>query len=286
MEHLTLPSSPFLDTLLSLPNLHPLDLLTFYFLGVFRIAPTVALAPFMGAKVLPVPARAGFAFFLAAVFLPDILFTAQNAVKMDIGYAGYALKELGIGFAFAFLGSIPFFIVQSTGIIIDFMRGSSQLMSQDPTLQNQVSSIGILYNYILIYMFFQLDGMLLFFDAFQSTFTLIPVDQFVPSQFFLVSKDPFLFFSQIFAKMFALSIQLGAPCILAILMAEFFLGIANRLAPQVQIAFLGMPLKSLMGLFLLWLGWQFILKNVIIQSLGFLKSVNQLIENLTRLSQI
>ena len=67
-------------------------------------------------------------------------------------------------------------------------------------------------------------------------------------------------------------------------MAEFFLGIANRMAPQVQIAFLGMSLKSLMGLFLLWVGWQFILKNVITESLDFLKATNTLAESLIRVS--
>ena len=45
-------------------------------------------------------------------------------------------------------------------------------------------------------------------------------------------------------------------------MAESFLGIANRLAPQVQIAFLGLALKSLLGLILLWAGWAFITKQM------------------------
>jgi type III secretory pathway component EscT len=45
-------------------------------------------------------------------------------------------------------------------------------------------------------------------------------------------------------------------------MTETFLGIANRLAPQVQIAFLGMSLKSLVGLGILCLAWFFILKQM------------------------
>lgn len=56
--------------------------------------------------------------------------------------------------------------------------------------------------------------------------------------------------------------KLAAPAIIAILMAEMFLGIANRLAPQVQIAFLGMPLKSFLGLLLLFVGWFAILGDM------------------------
>lgn len=285
MEHLKIPASQFLDTMLSLP-MAPETLLAYFLLGVLRFAPIVALAPFLGAKVMPMPVRAGFAFLLSAVFLPTILSYSSGNLNIGTSFIGYLLKEVGVGFVFAFLASIPFFMVQSSGIIIDFMRGSSQLMAQDPTMQNQVSSIGILYNYILIYMFFQLDGMLLFFDAIQTSFELIPVDRFVPKEFFSLNREPYLFFSTILGKIFALAIQLGSPCILAILMAEFFLGIANRLAPQVQIAFLGMSLKSLMALFLLWLGWQFILKNVILESLNFIKNVNALAENLIRISQL
>jgi len=46
-------------------------------------------------------------------------------------------------------------------------------------------------------------------------------------------------------------------------MAEMFLGIANRLAVNVQIAFLGMALKSLFGLALLWAGWSFIIQQMV-----------------------
>ena len=284
MEYLNIPDSIFLDTLLSVPNLDPYKLLGLFFLGLMRFVPIAALAPFMGAKVMPIPARVGLAVFLSIIYIPVMLTTATGPIAINFGFFGYLLKELIVGFVLAFLVSIPFFIAQSSGIIIDFMRGSSQLMAQDPTMQNQVSSIGILYNYILIYMFFQLDGLLLFLDGIQTTFQLIPVNEVVPSKLMQFNTQPFLFFSQIMGKIFALAIQLGAPSILAILMAEFFLGIANRMAPQVQIAFLGMSLKSLMGLFLLWVGWQFILKNVITESLDFLKATNTLAETLIRVS--
>jgi type III secretory pathway component EscT len=78
----------------------------------------------------------------------------------------------------------------------------------------------------------------------------------------------------------AISLQLAAPSLVAILMAEMFLGIANRLAPQVQIAFLGMALKSFVGLALLWAGWYFILQQIGKQSILWLQHLTQLIRSI------
>ena len=78
----------------------------------------------------------------------------------------------------------------------------------------------------------------------------------------------------------AISLQLAAPSLVAILMAEVFLGIANRLAPQVQIIFLGMPIKSLLGIFFLWVGWLFILTQGNKQLFSWFRSLEQIIDSL------
>ena len=70
-----------------------------------------------------------------------------------------------------------------------------------------------------------------------------------------------------------LSIQLGAPAISAVVMIDMFLGIINRLAPQVQIVFLGMPLKSWIGLMFLFVASQFIFQQFGIEALRWLKTV-------------
>ena len=60
---------------------------------------------------------------------------------------------------------------------------------------------------------------------------------------------------QILNKVMVVSIQLATPALILMLMTDLFLGIANRLAPQVQITFLGMGLKSLLGLGIVCIGW-------------------------------
>ena len=267
------------DFLFNLPNLSWSGVLTLYLLSIMRIAPIVALAPFLGAKVGPAASRLAVIFCLGAIFLPMIATkTVSQNIEFNTMFIGYALKELFIGAILGFLVTIPFYLIQSTGILIDYLRGASIMQAQDPMMQSQASPIGILYNYILIVLFFQIGGPFLFFDGLMKSYEIIPVDAFLNPVFFN-PKNPFwdTAFS-LLHHIVAISIQFAAPSLVAILMAEMFLGIANRLAPQVQIAFLGMSLKSLLGLGLLWAAWFFVLKQMTKESYDWIKTINHLIE--------
>ncbi len=257
----------YLSLVLSFPHVPPLSVLTIFFLGLMRLAPVVAIAPFLGAR-LPSPVKIGLLIALTLVLLPFLItHTAKQTVPtFDSGFYLFALKEVFIGFILAFLITIPFYIVQSCGVLIDFLRGSSALMAQDALMQTQASPIGLLYNYVFIVLFYQIDGLFIFLDAIFKSYQIIPVDAFISPLFF---QQNHFFWRTIFTlltQFTAISIQLAAPCIVAILMAETFLGIANRLAQQVQISFLGMALKSLLGILLLWAGWFFILQQVVVQA--------------------
>jgi len=61
-------------------------------------------------------------------------------------------------------------------------------------------------------------------------------------------------------------------------MAEMFLGIANRLAPQVQIVFLGISLKSWIGLALLAAAWYLIMTQLGKETLDWLKNIDLTIQ--------
>jgi type III secretory pathway component EscT len=147
-------------------------------------------------------------------------------------------------------------------------------------LQSQSSSIGNLFNYLLIVLFFQIEGPFIFFDAFIKSLEIFPPNTFFKATFFSTDANMWKSLVPILHQVMAISLQLAAPTLLACLMAEVFLGIANRLAPQVQISFLGMSLKSLVGLFVLWSGWFIIWKQTATESKAWLESFRLLIENL------
>lgn len=257
----------------------PLGVLTVLFLGLMRIAPIVSLAPFLGGK-LPGPVKIGLAISLTFILLPQIIHSASRPLAFDMSFVGYSLKEILIGVILGFLTTIPFYIAQGAGSLIDFMRGSSSLQVTDPFMQTQTSSIGTLFNYMNVVIFFQIGGLFMFLDALAYSFQIIPVDVVIKESFLSNLSMPFWkIMTGLLTRVTAVSMQLAAPSIVSILMAEMFLGIANRLAPQVQIVFLGMSLKSLLGLGLLFAGWFFILKQMGHQTVLWLQDVEKVLRS-------
>ena len=241
-----------------------------------RIAPIVVMVPFIGSKT-PGTIKMGLLIALTFVMLPHIALTSKGMVGFNVEFMLLCAKEFFIGMILSFFASIPFYMAESAGIIIDFQRGSSALQVQDPSTQEQTSDIGVLYNYVLIVLFYELDGPIYFFNALFDSYTIAPADAWLSTTFFTFKHAFWKETWGIINKVFTVGIQLAAPSILAILMTEMFLGIANRLAPQVQIVFLGMSLKSLVGLAVLCAAWFFILQQLGKLSLLWLQNLNKLI---------
>lgn len=255
-----------------------MTILSVFFLTLARVVPILVLAPFMGGKNFPVPIRIMFSSALVLLFLPQNLLTIQGNIPYDLVFVGLMLKEMLIGVVLGFLASIPFFVVQMSGSFIDHSRGSSALQVNDPTTQSQTGPIGILFNYVLLAVFFGLNGPFFFFDGLAQSYVLIPIDQLV-SPLLLAASGPYWKQSGALAGfMFALSVQLAAPAIIGILFTDLFLGIANRLAPQVQIVFLGISLKSWVGIALLTASWALVINVMGKESLAWIKTINLLIQ--------
>ena len=257
-------------------NFAPISALSFFLLAAMRLAPIVSLAPFFGSKI-PGAVKMGFLVAISVIFFPQLVVTSKALVGFNMEFIFLCIKELFIGLILGILVSIPFYMAESAGITIDFMRGSSSLQVTNPMTQSQASDIGVLYNLVLIVMFYQIDGPFYFFNAVFDSYLILPADAWLPVTFFQFNHPLWQTIWDLTNRVMAVGIQLAAPSLLAILMTEMFLGIANRLAPQVQIAFLGMSLKSLVGLALLALSWFFILQQMNKQTLLWLNDLHKLI---------
>lgn len=260
-------------------DLVPLLSLMFLFFG--RMLPIISLVPFFGGKVLPRPAKMAFAISLFAIFLPQLFAGTTTPLAFNLTLIALMLKELLVGLLIGFFLSIPFLVVQSTGVLIDHQRGASSLMVNDPTMQGQSSPLGTLYNYMLIYLFFMIDGPFIVLDILSQSFTLLPVDKFFNPVIFSADSEIFTHAVKVLGSLMILATQLAAPALIMVLMTDFFLGIANRLAPQVQITFLGMPLKSLLALTIVFFGWTLFLEEIVNQAYRALSYISFLIKGFT-----
>ena len=151
-------------------------------------------------------------------------------------------------------------------------------MVNDPTIQNQSSPLGTLFNMVLIYLFFFINGPFIFLEGIINSYELIPPDRFFDPAFFSEGSPFWDLQIQLLNKVMVMTIQLASPALIAILMTDVFLGIANRLAPQVQITFLGMPLKSLLALLVLCIGWKLFNTEVIKQTQIWMHTIENMIK--------
>lgn len=246
------------------------------FLG--RMLPIIAQASFFGSRVLPNPNKVAFALMLFVIILPQMLLYSKTPVNFNNTLILLLFKEMFIGLAIGFIVSIPFTIVQTAGMIIDHQRGGASLMVNDPTIQNQSSPFGTLFNMVLIYIFYVIDGPFILIESVIKSYEVIPVDQFLSPTFYNPNSPFWLNMIKLFNEVMVISIQMCTPALIAILMTDVFLGIANRLAPQVQITFLGMPLKSLLGILLVWAGWYLLTGEMAKQSYAWLNKVSEMIQ--------
>lgn len=256
---------------------NPSAIFTLFFLFAARILPIIQQSPFFGAKVLPGPVKICFAICLFGVFLPHLVTVSTSMPLYDSLSLLLFVKEMCIGYLIGLLISMPFIIVQSAGLFIDHQRGGASLMINDPTIQNQSSPLGTLFNFVLIVIFYIIDGPFLFIDAIMKSYEIVPPDQFINSMFFQQHSAFREMSTTLLNKIMILALQFSAPALIAILMTDVFLGIANRLATQVQITFLGLPLKSLLALIVLCVGWRVLTGQMVELSYSWLHFTDNLL---------
>jgi type III secretion protein T len=232
-----------------------LSALSLCLLLVGRIGPIIGLSPFFGARILPTPVKFGLALSFIAILLPKLVITVTTPLSFNFNLLCLMMREILIGTIFGFFLGLPFLVVSSAGVFIDHQRGAASLMTNDPTIQNQSSPIGTLYNMMLIVLFWAVNGPFYVLDALFLSYDLLPPDKWTFPAFLLSNSllhERLIHVLYIFAT---LSLQLCMPAFLAMLMTDTFLGIINRLAPQVQITFLGMGLKSWFAILVVCLGF-------------------------------
>lgn len=223
-----------------------------------RIVPIVYLSFFLGARLLPMPVKVFISLALFAFMIPNMLIQAQN-LSFGTNFITYVFKELFIGLVIGVMISVPNYVVMLAGMVIDHQRGASSLMISNLITSVQDSPLGMLFNYLLTYFYWYNDVPFTYFEVIAQSYIVLPIDTFLPVHVFSFDSSLFIQLRSVFAQIFALGIQLAAPSLVIIVMIDMFLGITNRLAPQVMISFLAQGLKAMLGLTVLYLGWYYIM---------------------------
>ncbi len=156
-------------------------------------------------------------------------------------------KESFLGLVLGFVCALPFWMVEGVGFIADNQRGASMAATINPLTGNDSSPTGLLLGIAFIAYFFAVGGMQLIFEILYDSYRIWPVDSFWPKLDF---DSATLLFQQL-NRLIAVMLILASPVLLIMFLIEVGLALVSRFAPQLQVFFLAMPIKSAVGLLVL-----------------------------------
>jgi type III secretion protein T len=205
-----------------------------------RILGTFVMLPIFSRESIPGTARTGIAASLALFAFPIVATGAPPQDPSLLVGMGLLVKESFLGSVIGFSAAILFWAIESVGFFIDNSRGASMASSIDPLTGSQTSPIGILLTQTLTVIFFVGGGFLYFLGALFESYQFWPVFSFFPT----LRPEGAVFFLGLMDRLVGLTVFMAAPVIISMFLAEFGLGLISRFAPQLNVFFLAMPVKS------------------------------------------
>ena len=208
-----------------------------YLLILVRVASFLYTAPFFSMSNVPARTKIGLAVFLSYIIM--CVFPEQSySYDGVIGYAILVLKESIVGLSIGFCANLCIQAVHFAGYIIDINIGLSMATMYDPATKMQVNLSGQLYYYVVL-LLMMVSGLHRFLiQAIVDTYTVIPVGAAI--------LKPTMYY-------FVIGFRIALPVFITLTLMSCILGIMSRIAPQLNMFAIGMQMKILVGLFVMYL---------------------------------
>lgn len=213
-------------------------------LAMARIGGAFAICPALTDSMIPGVARRAFVFSIAILAVPPIVATMPPGEPNFYMFALVAIKEAIVGFFIGFFAAIPFWVAENVGNFIDNQRGATMGEVYSPLNGSQVSTLGIFFSQIVSTLFFVGGAIFVFLAALYASYSIWPVfGEFVK----MTNDSPLVILGSV-DDMIRTTIIISAPIIMVMFLATLGLGLVNRTAPQLNVFFLSMPVKSALGI--------------------------------------
>jgi flagellar biosynthetic protein FliR len=153
-----------------------------------------------------------------------------------------AVEQLFIGASLGFLTRLLFSAVEAAGSLIDLSGGFSLAFAYDPLSATNTSVFGRFYGVLATTLIFATNAHLVILQGFLHTFSSIPLDGTLS----LSHLDQTLVHSM--TGMFIAALQIAAPLIAVLFLADVALGLLSRISPQLNVFQVSFPLKIMLTL--------------------------------------
>ncbi len=185
---------------------------------------------------------------MLSIMLMSVLNVKEISYVSVIGYGVLVCREALTGFILGYAASICNSIVLFAGNIIDMDIGLSMATEFDPTMNTQVTITGNIYYYFTLLLMLIGNVHQFLLRSLVDSFSLIPLGGAVLDRDHLLAS--MIYFMR---NLFILGFRIMLPIFATILVMNVVLGIMAKVAPQMNMFSVGVQIKILAGLAVLYL---------------------------------
>ena len=209
-----------------------------------RISAILFALPFFGDEPIPVQVRILLGAAMVFGFQSRIPVDWIQGFPTDIfAYMLLVLKEIVIGLFLGFVGRLAFDGILMAASLVGYQMGFGSADLMFPGSDSQMSAFTALHRSVMMLLFLTMNLHHIYLDALVRTFELIPAGGALPN------KDIALFFIELTSGVFRVAMQLAAPVLVALLLANAALGLAARTVPQLNVFTMSFPVGFFVGMF-------------------------------------
>lgn len=212
-------------------------------LAMARIGGAFAICPALTETMIPGVARRAAVLAFAFIVIPYVKADMPPGEPVWWAFALLAAREAFIGFLLGFFAAIPFWVAENVGNFIDNQRGATMGEVYSPLSGTQVSTTGIFFTQLVSTLFFTGGAVLIFLGALYKSYAVWPV---FDTALAFAPDAPVQILGTLDGMLRTTGV-IAAPIIIVMFLATIGLGFVNRTAPQLNVFFLSMPVKSALG---------------------------------------
>ncbi len=218
------------------------------FIGA-RVSGLMVFAPILGSTAIAPRIKAGLVVLLTALLYP--VCRPRGMQLTPAGLAKVMAGELLIG---ALMGLAVYFVfeaAQFAGQVIGMQVGYSLVNILDPNTQVETPVISVFMQTVVTLIFLQLNVHHWLLHAVARSFTYLPPGS-------ATAGEPLVHeLLHAAGGIWVAGVQIAAPALIATMLADIVLGFLGKASPQLPVLFLGLSLKSLVGLSILALSLKY-----------------------------
>lgn len=213
-----------------------------FILVLTRIAAFMFSCPVFGWRTIPVRVKLAIVVLLSIFFSftvsPDVMLNRVPLIAALILIA----QEAAYGLALGLICNCLFFAVRIAGRIAEVQMGLTMANIMDPLTGDTGQPMGTLLEMIFVLLFFSIEGHHIFIMLIAKSFDSFALGV-IPTTEMLYSGV-----IQSCSTMMLLGLRLAAPMLAAFMVLMVVLAILARIAPEMNILFISLPVKVGLGL--------------------------------------